>query len=127
MMISLFSPSLKVTSIESDNFSHGGRSIGVSIRNWSDTTTFLFEAELFRQQISDIVRQSYPVILGRAFDFSLPAAARGPTLEAETGGMPGVFPIGPTPILSWASCVVAVAKDRSKSYRCELNEGYKFQ
>ena len=115
------------TKIESDGFSRGGRYIAVSIRNWSDTTTFLFEAEVFQQQVNDIVRQSYPVIFGRAFNFSLPATAEGPSLEAELGGMAITFPLGPDPNLSWAACTVIFGKARSKSYRCELKQGYKFQ
>jgi hypothetical protein len=115
------------TKIEYDGFSRGGRYITVSIRDWSDTTTFLFEAEVFQQQVNDIVRQSYPVIYGRAFNFSLPATAEGPSLEAELGGMPITFPLGPDPNLSWAACTVIFSKARSKSYRCELKQGYKFQ
>jgi hypothetical protein len=115
------------TKIEYDGFSRGGRYISVSIRDWSDTTTFLFEAEVFQQQVNDIVRQSYPVIYGRAFNFSLPATAEGPSLEAELGDMPITFPLGPDPNLSWAACTVIFGKARSKSYRCELKEGYKFQ
>lgn len=115
------------TRIESDDFSRGGRTIGVSIRNWSDTTTFLLQAEVFQQRISDIVQESYPVVFGRALNFSLPAVAEGPSLEAELGGVPMVFPLGPAPILSWATCDVKEAKDKSKSYRCELKAGYKFQ
>jgi hypothetical protein len=115
------------TKIESDEFSHGGRNIGVSVVDWSDTTTFLFQAEVFRQEISDIVRESYPVIFGRALNFSLPAAAEGPSLEAELGGTNIVFPLGPAPNLSWASCNVKVEKAQTKSYRCELKEGYRFR
>ena len=115
------------TKIESDNFSQGGRNIRVSVLNWSDTTTFLFQAEVFRQEISDIVRESYPVIFGRALNFSLPGAAEGPTLEAEIGGTNIVFPLGPSPTLSWAVCNVRVGKDQSKSYRCELKPGYRFR
>ena len=115
------------TRIESDNFSHGGRVISVSVRGWADTTTFLFQAEVFRQEISDIVRESYPVIFGRAMNFSLPAAAQGPTLEAEISGTNIIFPLGPSPTLSWANCNVKVGKDQSKSYRCELKEGYRFK
>jgi len=115
------------TRIESDGFSRGGRNISVSVRDWSDTTTFLLEAEVFGQQVSDIVRQSYPAILGRTFDFSLPASAEGPSLEAELSGDQITFPLGPIPNLSWAACIVTVAKDRSKSYRCELKPGFKFQ
>ncbi|HXA79584.1 MAG TPA: hypothetical protein VNV41_20800 [Candidatus Acidoferrales bacterium] len=114
------------TKIESDQFSHGGRNIAVSVLDWSDTTTFLFQAEVFRQEISDIVRESYPVIFGRALNFSLPAAAEGPSLEAEVAGTNIVFPLGPSPNLSWATCNVKVGKDQTKSYRCELKEGYRF-
>jgi len=114
------------TKIESDNFSQTARKISVSVRGWSDTTTFLFQAEVFRQEISDIVRSSYPVIFGRALNFSLPAAAQGPSLEAEVAGTHIVFPLGPAPTLSWAVCNVKVGKDQSKSYRCELKQGYRF-
>jgi len=114
------------TKIESDQFSHGGRAIAVSVLDWSDTTTFLFQAEVFRQEISDIVRESYPVIFGRALNFSLPAAAEGPSLEAEVAGTNIVFPLGPSPNLSWATCNVKVGRDQTKSYRCELKEGYRF-
>jgi hypothetical protein len=114
------------TRIQSDQFSHGGRNISVSVLDWSDTTTFLFQAEVFRQEISDIVRESYPVIFGRALNFSLPAAAEGPSLEAEVAGTNIVFPLGPSPNLSWATCNVKVGKDQTKSYRCELKEGYRF-
>jgi len=114
------------TKIQTDGFSRGGRNISVSVLNWSDTTTFLFQAEVFRQEISDIVRESYPVIFGRALNFSLPAAARGPSLEAELAGTNIVFPLGPSPDLSWAACNVKVERDQAKSYRCELKDGYKF-
>lgn len=115
------------TKIENDGFSNGGRNISVTVRGWSDTTTFLFQAEVFRQEISDIVRDSYPVIFGRALNFSLPATARGPSLEAEIGGENIVFPLAPSPTLSWAVCNVKAGKDGSKSYRCELKQGYRFR
>jgi hypothetical protein len=115
------------TKIESDNFSQGGRNISVSVLGWSDTTTFIFQAEVFRHEINDIVRESYPVIFGQALNFSLPGAAEGPSLEAELDGTRIVFPLGPSPILSWAVCNVRVGKDQSKSYRCELKPGYRFR
>jgi hypothetical protein len=114
------------TKIVSDNFTQGGRNISVSVLDWSDTTTFLFQAEVFRQQVSDMVRESYPVIYGRTFNFSLPASAEGPSLEAELDRTLITFPIGPDPKLSWASCSVVVGSRYSKSYRCELKTGYKF-
>ena len=115
------------TKIDSDNFSHGGRVISVMVRGWADTTTFLFQAEVFRQQINDIVRETYPVIFGRALNFTLPAAAQGPSLEAEIAGTNIIFPLGPSPTLSWANCNVKVGRDQSKSYRCELKPGYRFR
>jgi hypothetical protein len=115
------------TRIVSDNFSHGGRYISVSILNWSDTTTFLLQAEVFRIQISNIVRESYPVIFGNSLNFTLPADAEGPTLEAEESGQNIVFPLGPSPTLSWADCNVRVGRDQSKLYRCELKPGYQFR
>jgi hypothetical protein len=115
------------TKIETDGFSQGGRNIRVSVLGWSDTTTFLFQAEVFRQEISDIVRESYPVIFGRALNFSLPGAAEGPSLEAEIDGTKIVFPLGPSPTLSWAVCQVRVGKDQAKSYRCALKPGYRFR
>lgn len=114
------------TKIESDDFTRGGRHISAAVRNWSDTTTFLFQAEVFRQQVSDIVRESYPVVYGRTFNFSLPSSAEGPSLEAELDKTPITFPLGPDPKLSWASCSVIFGSRLSKSYRCELKPGYNF-
>jgi hypothetical protein len=115
------------TKVASDGFSRGGRSISVSILNWSDTTTFLLQAEVFRNEISNLVRESYPVIFGDSLNFTLPGSAEGPSLEAEIGGKNIVFPLGPSPILSWADCNVRVGRDHSKMYRCELKPGYHFQ
>jgi hypothetical protein len=115
------------TKIDYDGYSGGGRYIKVSVRNWSDTTTFLFQAEVFRPQISDIVRMTFPIILGTSLDFTLPPAAEGPSVEAEINGENIIFPLGPIPVLSWADCKVSVAKDKAKFYRCELNNGYRFR
>jgi hypothetical protein len=114
------------TKIEFDGFSRGGRSITVSARNWSDTTTFLLEAEVFRPMVSDNVRKSYPVIFGRALNFTLPAAAEGVSIQAEINGESIVFPLGPTLFLSWADCNARVNNDQTKVYRCELKPGYQF-
>jgi hypothetical protein len=114
------------TKIESDGFSRGGRSINVTERNWSDTTTFLLEAEVFHPMVSDNVRKSYPVIFGRALNFTLPAAAEGVSILAEIDGEPVVFPLGPTLFLSWANCNARVNNDQTKVYRCELKPGYRF-
>ena len=114
------------TKIESDGFSRGGRIINVAARNWSDTATFLVEAEVFHSMVSDIVRKSYPVIFGRVLNFTLPAAAEGVTIQAEINGEPIVFPLGPSLHLSWADCNARVNKDQTKVFRCELKEGYQF-
>src|SRR5579871_6098513 len=115
------------TKIQSDNFSRGGQKIAVTILNWSDTTTFLLQAEVYRDQINDLVRETYPVIFGDALNFTLPPSAEGPSLEAEISGENIVFPLGPSPKMSWADCDVQVGKDQSKNYRCELKEGYQFR
>jgi hypothetical protein len=115
------------TKIVADNFSRGGRNIAVSVLGWSDTTTFLFQAEVFRHQIGDIVRESFPVIFGDSLNFTLPGSAEGSSLEAELNGTHIVFPLRPSPTLSWADCKVRVGKDQSKIYRCELKSGYRFR
>lgn len=113
--------------VEFEDLSRGGRRVNVSVRNWSDTTTFLMEAEVVHPMVSDLVRESYPVIFGRALNFSLPPLAEGPSIEAEVNGESIVFPLGPDLFLSWADCHVRVDTDQAKAYRCELKPGYRFQ
>jgi hypothetical protein len=113
--------------VEFEDLSRGGRRVNVSVRNWSDTTTFLMEAEVVHPMVSDLVRESYPVIFGRALNFSLPTSAEGPSIEAEVNGDSIVFPLGPDLFLSWADCHLRVDSDQAKGYRCELKPGYRFQ
>jgi hypothetical protein len=115
------------TKIESDGFSRGGRRIGVSVRAWSDTVTFLVEAEVVHTMLSDTIRRAYPSIFGRAMTFTMPPTGQGPSIEAEVGGLQIVFPLGPDLKLSWASCGVQVASNRTKLYSCELSPGYRFK
>jgi hypothetical protein len=115
------------TRIDSDGFSRTARNISVSVRNWSDTTTFLFQAEVFRSATSNLIRVSYPVIFGRSLNFTLPTAAQGPSLEAELDGSQIEFPLGPDPLLSWADCNVRVERNQAKDFRCELKTGYSFK
>ncbi|MGA2417374.1 MAG: hypothetical protein ABSF59_23220, partial [Candidatus Sulfotelmatobacter sp.] len=68
------------TRIEADRFSQGGQVIMVAARDWSDTATFLLEAEVFHPMISQIVHESYPVIFGDGLNFTLPASAEGVSL-----------------------------------------------
>jgi hypothetical protein len=115
------------TKIEVENFSQDRRRFNVSVLNWSDTVTFLLEAEVVHPMTSDMVRETYPVIFGRALNFSLPASAEGPSIEAEVQGESIVFPLGPGLFLRWADCHMVTDRDQSKNFRCELKPGYQFR
>jgi hypothetical protein len=115
------------TKVEHETFSPDRRRFSVTAVDWSDTTTFLVEAEVVHPMNSDLVRETYPVIFGRALNFSLPASAEGPSIEAEIQGDPIVFPLGPDLYLRWADCSVVIDRDQSRNYRCELKPGYKFR
>jgi|SRR5216683_2399536 hypothetical protein len=114
------------TKIEAEDFLQGGREVKVSARNWSDTATFLLEAEVFRPMVSDMVRTSHPVIFGQALNFTVPGSAEGVSILAEVNGATITFPFGPNLYLSWADCNARVNRDQTKVYRCELKPGYKF-
>lgn len=116
------------TRIDSSGFSHGGRIITANVLDWSDTTTFLLEAEVFRSSINSSVRESYPVIFGPTLNFTLPPTQEGVSIEAELDGTAMVFPLGPDLYLSWATCTARMNRDGEKStvYRCELKPGYRF-
>lgn len=113
--------------IEADQFSGGGRVIKVSVRNWSDTVTFLVEAEVIQTIPSDAIRNAYPIIFGREMSFTLSPIAEGPSIEADLNGEEIIFPLGPALTLRWAICSLQVGADRTKLYRCELKPGYRFQ
>jgi hypothetical protein len=115
------------TKIEQENYTPDRRHFNVAVLNWSDTVTYLVEAEVVHPMTSDMVRETYPVIFGRALNFSLPSSAEGPSIEAEIQGDPIVFPLGPDLFLRWADCHVVVDRDQSKNYRCELKPGYQFR
>lgn len=114
------------TTIDSNGLAEGGRVFNVSVRDWSDPTTFLVEAEVVHPMTGDIVRQSYPAILGRHLNFTLPDEAEGVSIEAEVNGSRVVFPLGPDLCLSWAECSVKAEKDHASTYRCELKPGFEF-
>jgi len=115
------------TKIEGDSLSQNGRLLTVSARNWSDTATFLVEAEVVHPMVSDLIRTSYPVTFGQALNFTMPAAAEGITIQAEVNGEAIIYPLGPNLYLSWADCNARVNKDQTKVYRCELKPGYRFK
>ena len=116
------------TRIDSSGFIQGGRVITAKALNWSDTATFLLEAEVFRTSINSNVRESYPVIFGQTLNFTLPPTEEGVSIEAELDGTPMVFPLGPDLYLSWATCNARTNRESEKSmvYRCELKPGYRF-
>lgn len=114
------------TKIDTSGLAEGNRVFRASVRDWSDATTFLVEAEIVHQMTGDINRQTHPVILGRNLDFSLPAGAEGVSIEAEVDGSRVVFPLGPDLCLSWAECSMKVEKDHSNAYRCELLPNVEF-
>ena len=116
------------TRIDSNGFVNGGRNITVSALDWSDTATFLVEAEVFQTAISSNVRESYPVVFGRALNFTVPPTQEGLSIEAEIDGTPMVFPLGPELYLSWATCSsrASTKEEKSTVYLCELKPGYRF-
>jgi len=115
------------TRIESDGFTQGGQVITASARNWSDTATFLMEAEVIHPMVSEVVHQSYPVIFGRALNFTLPSSAEGVSIQADLDSETIVFPLGPNLYLSWANCNARVNPDQTRVYRCALKPGYQFR
>ncbi|HLH39469.1 MAG TPA: hypothetical protein VKX39_10015 [Bryobacteraceae bacterium] len=115
------------TRIEKDDFSAGGRTISVLVRNWSDTATFLFEAEVTHTMVSDTIRQAYPAIFGDAMDFTLPATAEGPSIQATVNGEDIVFPVTPNWSLTWATCSVTTSRDGTKLFHCDVKRGYRLQ
>ena len=116
-------PFAKITSETAND----GRVLKVVALGWSDTTTFLVQAEVIHTMISDMVRYSIPVIFEDGMNFTLPATGVGPSVEASLNGSDIVFPLGPNVILPWATCGVKVDADRSKLFRCELKPGYRFE
>jgi len=115
------------TRIEADFFTQGGRILTVSARDWSDTATFLFEAEVFRPMISQREHWSYPAVFGDGLSFTLPANAESVSIEADLDGQTIIFPLGPSLFLSWAACDTGTNPDRGRIYRCTPKPGYRFE
>jgi hypothetical protein len=111
-----------------DDVSHAppSRIVRASALDWSDTVTFLLEAEVYRHIANDVLRNSYPIIFDRALTFTLPPGAEQLSIQAEIDGTPIVFPLGPLLHLSWADCQLLVNKDQTKVCRCELKPGFYF-
>ena len=114
------------TRVVSDNFAKGGTTLTAKVLNWSDTTTFLVEAEVNHFLVAQTEHQSYPVIFGRTLDFTLPADAEGLSLQADMAGDSIIFPLGPDLLLSWATCSNEI-QEQTKLYRCEVRPGFQLQ
>jgi hypothetical protein len=115
------------TKVETDNFSRGGRVISARVRNWSETTSFLLEAQVVHTMSGNTVQVAYPVKFGRGMDFTLSPLAQGPSIEAEVNGADIVYPLGPALVLPWAKCTLTVDADRTRLYHCDLEPGYRFK
>ncbi len=115
------------TSIDRQNVSADGRHLDITARTWSDTATFLVEAEVAHTAEVDLVRESYPAIFGPSFSFSLPASSEGPSILAEVNHESIVFPLSPDLSITWAQCTEGKVNDRITAYHCELLPGYRFQ
>jgi hypothetical protein len=114
------------TRVEETSLSRNRQSLTVSVLNWSDTATFLVEAEVYKPVVGDVVRRSYPVFFDTGLTFTLPAAAQGVSILADVDGSMIVFPLGPALFLSWANCQLSLTNDQTKVYRCELKPGFSF-
>lgn len=115
------------TEINAGTQEQRGSTLKVSATDWSDTATFLVEAEVVHPMISNTNRESYPVIFGPALNFTLPASAGGVSIQADVNGESIIFPLGPDLILSWAECNARTTENDSKVYRCELKPGFRFK
>jgi|ERR1700733_484923 hypothetical protein len=115
------------TKIDMDRASQGGQVITISARDWSDTATFLLEAEVFHPMVSQMEHWSYPVHFGESLSFTLPSAAQSVSIEADLDGQTIIFPLGPSLFLSWAACDVGSDVDRGRVFRCTPKPGYSFQ
>jgi hypothetical protein len=115
------------TRIESNQMSQAGRVLTLTVRDWSDTATFLLEAEVFRPMVSQREHWSYPAIFGEGMSFTLPSSAESVSIEADQDGQTIIFPLGPALQLSWASCDAETNPDQGTIYRCTLKPGYRFQ
>ncbi|HEY7212664.1 MAG TPA: carboxypeptidase regulatory-like domain-containing protein [Bryobacteraceae bacterium] len=113
--------------VESETPVDNGRNLKVSVRNWSDPVTWLLEAEVTQTRPIEIVREAYAAIFGSSMNFTLPASARGASIEAEVGGHDIIYPLGPNLLLSWAVCSEKTTADGTKQFHCDLKPEYRFK
>ena len=115
------------TRIDTDTTSHNGQIMVATARDWSDTATFLLEAEVFRPMVSANEHWSYPVVFGDGLNFTLPSSAQSVSIQADVNGQTVIFPLGPTLFLSWAACETGTDPNNVRAYRCTPKSGYRFQ
>jgi hypothetical protein len=115
------------TRIRDDRVSEDGQTYTVSALDWSETATFLLEAEVFSPMVSQSEHWSYPVVFGDGLSFTLPGDAQSVSIEADVDGQTVIFPLGPSLFLSWAVCDETVNADRGRIFRCTPKPGYRFQ
>jgi hypothetical protein len=115
------------TRMDTDELTQGGQKFVVSALNWSETATFLLEAEVFRPMVSQTEHWSYPVIFGEGLSFTLPSDAQSVSIEADVDGQTIIFPLSPLLFLSWATCDEAASSNRGRVYRCTPKPGYRFE
>ena len=126
LRVSCISGPCPFTKVEPDSLDHAQQKVTITARDWSDSASFLVEAEVIRTVTSDRIQISYPFIIERTMSFALPAGSEGPSIEADLGGQQIVFPLGPALILTWANCSMENPPGHNKIYRCELKPGYEF-
>ena len=114
------------TRIETPPSEMNGRTVKISALAWSDTATFLYEAEVVHPMVSDLVRNLYPLVFGNTLNFTLPPSAEGVSIQADWNGQTTIFPIGPDLILDWADCNARANPDRTRVFRCELKPEYRW-
>lgn len=115
------------TRLEATHLSQTAQILTISARDWSDTATFLLEAEVFRPMVSQTEHWSYPASFGEGLSFTLPSAAQSVSIQADLDGQSIIFPLGPDLFLSWANCDASVNLDKGRVYRCTAKSGYTFQ
>ena len=115
------------TRIREDRIADNGQTYKVTALDWSETATFLLEAEVFRSMVTQSEHWSYPVVFGDGLSFTLPDQAQSVSMEAEVDGQTIIFPLGPSLFLSWAACDETVNADKGRIYRCTPKPGYRFQ
>ncbi|MGH9591171.1 MAG: hypothetical protein ACRD25_12305 [Terracidiphilus sp.] len=114
------------TRIDSSGSNRDAQKIVVSAAAWSDTATFLVEAEVYQESIVSKLRVAFPVIYGRDLHFTAPPTAEGVTIEADVGNAHTVFPLGPDLYMNWGICNTRKGPNNDTIYQCELKSGYTF-